>query len=126
MKAFVTGSTGLLGNNLVRLLVEQGHEVKVLARSRKRAELLFAGLDVNIVEGDMLDIPGFAAAMEGCEVLFHTAAYFRDYFQPGDHWKLLDAINIQGTHALLIEAERRGIQQVIYTSSSATIGVDSS
>ncbi|GHO92133.1 dihydroflavonol-4-reductase [Reticulibacter mediterranei] len=126
MKAFVTGSTGLLGNNLVRLLVEQGHEVKALARSRKKAELLFAGLDVDIVEGDMLDIPGFAAAMEGCEVLFHAAAYFRDYYQPGDHWKLLDAINIQGTHTLLIEAERHGIQRVIYTSSSTVIGAQPS
>jgi len=34
MKAFVTGSTGLLGNNLVRLLVERGYDVKALARSR--------------------------------------------------------------------------------------------
>ena len=30
MKAFVTGSTGLLGSNLVRLLLAQGHEVKAL------------------------------------------------------------------------------------------------
>jgi len=40
MKAFVTGSTGLLGNNLVRLLVEQGYDVKALARSRLKAERL--------------------------------------------------------------------------------------
>ncbi|HUK90777.1 MAG TPA: NmrA family NAD(P)-binding protein, partial [Blastocatellia bacterium] len=37
MKAFVTGSTGLLGNNLVRLLVEQGHSVKALVRSPEKA-----------------------------------------------------------------------------------------
>lgn len=122
MKAFVTGGTGLLGNNLVRLLVEQGHEVRALARSRKKAEQLFSGLDVEIVIGDMLDIPGFAAKMEGCDVLFHTAAYFRDYYQPGDHWKSLEAINIKATSALLEEAERRGIQRVIYTSSSTVIG----
>lgn len=39
MKAFVTGGTDLLGSNLVRLLLEQGHEVKALVRSRKKAEL---------------------------------------------------------------------------------------
>lgn len=122
MKAFVTGSTGLLGNNLVRLLVEQGHEVKALVRSRKKAELSFSGLDVEVIEGDMLDIPGFAAAMEGCDVLFHTAAYFRDYYQPGDHWKALETINVQGTVALLTEAERRGIRQAIYTSSTTVLG----
>jgi len=87
---------------------------------------LFTGLDVEIVTGDMLDIPGFAAAMEGCDVLFHTAAYFRDYYQPGDHWKALEAINIQGTGALLEEAERRGIQRVIYTSSSTVVGAQPS
>jgi dihydroflavonol-4-reductase len=25
--------------------------------------------------------------LDGCDVLFHTAAFFRDYYQPGDHWK---------------------------------------
>ncbi len=54
MKAFVTGSTGLLGNNLVRLLVEQGHQVKALARSREKADHLFADLNVPIVQGDSL------------------------------------------------------------------------
>ncbi len=37
MKAFVTGSTGLLGSNLVKLLLEQGYEVKALARSPEKA-----------------------------------------------------------------------------------------
>jgi dihydroflavonol-4-reductase len=35
MRAFVTGSTGLLGNNLVRTLLDAGHEVWVLARSKE-------------------------------------------------------------------------------------------
>lgn len=38
MKAFVTGSTGLLGTNLVRELVARGWEVKALARSAEKAE----------------------------------------------------------------------------------------
>jgi dihydroflavonol-4-reductase len=37
MRAFVTGSTGLLGNNLVRILLQAGHEVWVLARSKEKA-----------------------------------------------------------------------------------------
>jgi dihydroflavonol-4-reductase len=37
MRAFVTGGTGLLGNNLIRLLIEQGHEVKALVRSQRKA-----------------------------------------------------------------------------------------
>ncbi len=122
MRAFVTGSTGLLGNNLVRLLLEQGHQVTALVRSRAKAARLFAGLDVTLVEGDMRDVAAFGAALAGCDVLFHTAAYFREYYQPGDHWARLEAINVHGTVALLAEAERRGVKKVIYTSSNAVIG----
>ena len=57
MKAFVTGGTGLLGNNLVRMLLEQGHEVKALARSPKKAARLFGDLPVTVVQGDMQDVP---------------------------------------------------------------------
>jgi dihydroflavonol-4-reductase len=123
MKAFVTGSTGLLGNNLVRLLVEQGHEVKVLARSRQKAARLFKGLPVTVVEGDMGYLSGWVNELEGCEVLFHTAAYFREYFQPGDHWQTLETINVKGTIKLLEEAERRGVKKVIYVSSTGVIGM---
>jgi dihydroflavonol-4-reductase len=55
MKAFVTGSTGLLGNNLVRLLVEQGYAVKALVRSPEKAAKLFHGLDIELIKGDLLD-----------------------------------------------------------------------
>src|SRR5215471_5519632 len=126
MRAFITGSTGLLGNNLVRLLCEQGYEVTALVRSRAKAARLFVGLNVSLVEGDMRDVAAFGAALEGCDILFHTAAYFREYFQPGDHWKTLEAINVKGTRTLLEEAERRGIQKVIYVSSSSVIGSQSS
>jgi dihydroflavonol-4-reductase len=37
MRAFVTGSTGLLGNNRVRILLQAGHEVWALARSKEKA-----------------------------------------------------------------------------------------
>ncbi|MCU0493251.1 MAG: SDR family oxidoreductase [Chloroflexaceae bacterium] len=123
MKAFVTGSTGLLGSNLVRLLLQQGYAVKALARSPEKAARVFAGLDVTIVPGDMEHISGFATELAGCDVLFHTAAYFREYYQPGDHWKTLEAINIRGTIQLLAEAERHGVKKVIYTSSSGVIGM---
>lgn len=123
MHAFVTGGTGLLGNNLVRLLLQQGHQVSALVRSRAKAASLFAGLDVRLVEGDLLDVTAFGPALEGCDVLFHTAAYFREYFQPGDHWARLEAINVRGTIMLLEEAERRGVGKAIYTSSSGVIGM---
>jgi uncharacterized protein YbjT (DUF2867 family) len=85
-KAFVTGSTGLLGNNLVRVLTERGVRVAALARSRSKAARQFAGLNVDIVEGDMTEVSKFKNALHGTDVLFHRAAYFRDNHKGGRHW----------------------------------------
>jgi nucleoside-diphosphate-sugar epimerase len=94
MKAFVTGGTGLLGNNLVRLLVEQGYSVKALVRSPEKGSQIFSDLNITLVQGDMLDIDSFAEELAGCDILFHTAAYFREYYQPGNHWQMLEDINV--------------------------------
>lgn len=71
--AFITGATGLLGNNLVRLLV-----VKALAWSREKAQKQPGELPVEIVVGEMTNVSSFAPHLEGIDTLFHTAAYFRD------------------------------------------------
>src|SRR5512134_1184503 len=89
MKVFVTGSTGLLGNNLVRLLLDRGFDVAGLVRSPEKAKRMFGESKARFVKGDMLDVAGFASALDGCEALFHTAAYFREYYQPGDHAQAL-------------------------------------
>lgn len=121
MKAFVTGSTGLLGNNLVRELLAQGHEVRALVRSRAKAEALFGDLPIEYVVGDMEDVAGFAAALEGCDALFHTAAFFREYYAPGDHWQTLERINITATIELFRAAQAHGLSRIIHTSSSGVI-----
>jgi dihydroflavonol-4-reductase len=119
--AFVTGSTGLLGNNLVRELVRQGVHVKGLARSKEKARQQFADLNVDIIEGDMTDVPGFALALRGCDALFHTAAHFRDCYKGGQHAKRLQATNVEGTSALLEAAHRHGLRNIVHTSSIAVL-----
>jgi len=122
MLAFVTGATGLLGNNLVRLLVREGYQVKALARSRDKAEKLLGDTGASIVIGDMNNVEAFAPELAGCDVLFHTAAYFREAFSArGDHWPALERINVAGTLRLFELARRHGVGKIIHTSSSATI-----
>ena len=121
MRAFVTGGTGMLGNNLVRELVEQGHEVRVLVRSEEKAERLLGDLGVEFVQGDMTDVHGFSRALEGTEVLFHTAAYFREVLAPGAHWPMLEKINVKNTIRLFEEAADRGVGKIVHTSSNTTI-----
>jgi len=113
---FVTGSTGLLGNNLVRALVAHGVKVKALARSLKKAELQFAGLKgVEVVQGDMTAVADFAGHLRGCEVLFHIAAYFRDSYTGGDHSAALRAVNIDGTRALVenLRSKKSDVAEIV-------------
>ena len=119
--AFVTGATGLLGSNLVRQLLADGWRVRALVRSPEKAARQFAGLDVEIVQGDMLDVAGFADALPGVDVVFHAAAYFRDCYKGGSHWPALKAANVDGTRALLAEGYRAGVRRFVHVSSIAVL-----
>jgi dihydroflavonol-4-reductase len=122
MKAFVTGATGLLGNNLVRALRAEGYEVVGLVRSDAKARRLLGDTGATWVVGDMRSPEAFAAALGGCDAVFHTAAYFREYYQPGDHAEALAAVNVRGTLALMALADDAGVRTFVHTSSSGTIG----
>jgi len=122
MRVFVTGGTGLLGNNLVRALRSQGHAVSSLVRSQKKADALLSGTGAEIVVGDMRDVSGFESALAGIDAVAHTAAYFREYYTPGNHASSLEDINIKGTLALLAAADAHGVRRFVQTSSSGTVG----
>jgi dihydroflavonol-4-reductase len=122
MRAFVTGATGLLGSNIVQALLDQGQEVRGLVRSQEKAQRVFPGAKIDFVTGDMSNVAGFASNLGGCDVLIHTAAYFREYYQPGDHKATLEKINVQGTVDLLIAAEKQGVKKAVHISSGGVIG----
>jgi dihydroflavonol-4-reductase len=119
--AFVTGATGLLGNNLVRALVGRGHRVKALVRSRAKAREQLSGLPVEVVEGDLNDLSSFKEALRGTDVLFHTAAFFRDSYKGGRHWDELFRVNVKGTEALLQAAYEAGLRRLVHTSSGGVL-----
>jgi len=119
--AFVTGSTGLLGNNLVKELLKRGYKVKALSRSQKKADLQFQNLPVEIIIGDLNDVPSFQDHLKNVDILFNTAAYFRDNYKGGNHWNELYATNIKGTQILIEAAISSGVKNVVHTSSIAVL-----
>lgn len=123
--AFITGSTGLLGNNLVRLLADKGYRIRALARDANKAARQFGDLDIEVVNGNMNDIAGFAASLRGVDILFHTAAHFRQSYSGGNHWDELYKTNVLGTAALLEQAYAMGIRNMVHVSSIAVLGGDS-
>lgn len=119
--AFVTGATGLLGNNLVHSLLKRNIKVKALVRSVEKARKQFGNLPVEFVEGDMLNVDAFSHALQGCDALFHTAAYFRDSYKGGKHWQKLYDTNVTGTERLLQASYAAGIRRAVHTSSIAVL-----
>jgi len=117
-RAFVTGGTGFVGANLVRLLIEEGWLVRALVRDRSNARNL-AGLDLELVESDLND-PDLARHLAGCEALFHVAALYSLW--QADRAALWRA-NVLGTRNVLAAARQAGVARVVYTSSVAAIGV---
>jgi nucleoside-diphosphate-sugar epimerase len=76
---------------------------------------------VEIVVGEMTNVGGFAEELKGVEVIFHTAAYFRDNYKGGRHWKELFATNVLGTSQLFTQAYNAGVRRIVHTSSVAVL-----
>ena len=116
--ALVTGGTGFLGGAIVERLLADGRAVKALARSDDSARALRA-LGADSVRGDVLDPDLLAAAMRGCEVVYHAAGVnglcFRD---PSP----LFEVNVRGSRNVVDAAAAAGVRRVVYTSSAATLG----
>ena len=118
MRVFVTGGTGFVGANLIRLLLAQGHSVKALVRPQSNLANL-QGLDVELIEGD-LHSSHLVTSMKGCQVLFHVAACYSLWQRDRN---LLYQSNVLGTENILHHAKDAGIERTVYTSSVAAIGV---
>jgi dihydroflavonol-4-reductase len=120
MTTLVTGAAGFLGSHVTRQLVARGEDVRVLLRpsSTNRA---IADLSLEYVTGDLRDPASLDRAMKGIKRVFHVAADYRLWARRSQ--EIYDS-NVGGTKNLLDAARRAGVQQLIYTSTVATIAVD--
>ena len=105
MRALVTGGTGFVGSQVVRALVEDGVDVRVLARSGSDRRAL-ADLPVEVATGDLADPRSLKAPLQGVEVLYHVAADYR-LWAPDP--AVLYRVNVGGTRALLLAAGAAGV-----------------
>ncbi len=117
-RAFVTGGTGFIGANLIRLLLQQGYSVRALVRPDSRLDNL-RHLDIAVVTGALND-PDLSRKMQGCQYLFHVAAHYSLW--QADREQLYSS-NVSGTRHVLAAAGAARIERTVYTSSVAAIGV---
>ncbi len=121
----MTGGGGFIGCNLVKRLLLEGHEVRVLDNfaTGRRENLVDLLGEVELVEGDMQSYERVHNAVRGCEVVLHQAAL------PSVPRSVQDpltsnASNVTGTLNVLLAARDSEVRRVVYASSSSIYGAN--
>lgn len=114
MKALVTGGGGFLGQAIVRGLLERGAGVRSYSRQEHPG---LSGLPVEQRQGDLADAAQVAAAVEGCEIVFHVAA------KPGiwGDYAEYHRVNVTGTENVISACRRLGVRRLVHTSSPSVV-----
>ena len=117
----MTGGAGFIGSNLVRALLDRGDEVRVLDNFSTGNRSNLAGLDVEVIEGELRSYERVHNAVRGVDLVFHLGALgsvprsVQDPLTSG-------AVNVEGTLNVLLAARDEGVRRVVYSSSSSVYG----
>jgi UDP-glucose 4-epimerase len=121
MRALITGGAGFIGSALARELLERGAGVRVYDDLSSGSRDLLAGLDVELVVGDVGDLGSLTAAARGCDVVFHLAAGAGVVASIDDPLTNFDQ-NGRGTLCALLAARDAGAGRLVFSSSNAPLG----
>ena len=113
MKVLITGGGGFLGSALAKKLLSLGNEVTILGRrSYPEFEKMFY-----CIQTDVRDLASVVKALEGQEVVFHTAAIpgiwgdYKDFYRT----------DVQGTQNVIFACHKNKVKKIIYTSSPSVV-----
>lgn len=116
--AFLTGGSGFVGGALLRGLIEDGREVRALARSTE-SETAVRADGAAPVRGDLFDEDALLDGMRGCTTVFHVAGINAMCLRDPE---AMFRTNIDGSACVVRAASRADVKRVVFTSSAATIG----
>jgi dTDP-glucose 4,6-dehydratase len=124
----VTGAGGFIASHLVEALVLQGARVRAFVRYNSRGDPGLLALlpgdrfaQVEIVAGDLRDLPAVQQAMDGVSYVFHLGALIAipySYVHPAE----VVETNVIGTLNVLLAARQSGVERVVHTSTSEVYG----
>ena len=119
--ALVTGGAGFIGSTLTRLLIERGYAVRVYDDLSSGSRDHLAGLDLELVTGDVRDLDSLQRACAGADTMFHLAAgagVVDSIENPIENFDL----NARGTLLALWAAKQAGVGRFVFSSSNAPLG----
>ena len=122
MKTLITGATGLLGGNTLRLMASKNlGALRALYRENSN-RTAFEGIEVEPALGDIRDREAVSKAVKGCDRVIHCAASVSQW-RP--NLSMMREVNITGTKNVLEAALAEGAQRVVYVSTVDTLGLSS-
>ena len=121
MKIFITGGDGFLGSNLVRVLLDKGHELHILIQEGRVTNTL-DGLDITFVEGDLLNFESLKQAAKDAEAIFHIAASTSIWPSRSE---IVNTVNIEGTQNILQLAKELKVKKLVYVGTANTFSFGS-
>ncbi len=116
-KIFVTGGAGFIGSRVVKMLLEQGYEVRCLLRNTTNTRRI-DGLNYEKFIGDITDPKSLEEGMKGCTGVIHLASL--------SNWKDIKSskmplVVIEGSKNVIEAAKKNGNLKMVYVSSSTAI-----
>ena len=120
MNILVTGADGLLGSNLVRLLINRGHDISVFLHPSSKSTTL-NGLNIKRFTGDILDIKSIESVIEGVEYIIHVAAITNIWPSRSEY---VNKVNIEGTQNMIDLALKHKIKRFIYIGSASSVNAE--
>ena len=118
MTTLITGATGFVGSAVAHVLARRGHALRLLTRPASDRRNL-AGLDAEIVTGDLTDPASLARAAAGCRYVVHVAADYRFWVPvPAEMMRA----NVEGAVAMIRAAADAGAERIVHCSSVAALG----
>ncbi len=116
----MTGGAGFVGATLVRRLVAGGYRVRVLDNLSTGDAAHLAGVDAELVKGDIRDAAALDDALAGLRSVIHLAAagsVIGSVQDPGTNFD----VNVLGTFRVLDAARRAGIGRVVLASTGGAL-----
>lgn len=107
----VIGGTGFIGKYLVKKLVEDGHGIRVATRGMSAGKIGLAGLQVELVQGDIANAEFMDKALEGIEVVYDLAK------ATGSKWDDYYLNDVLVRKNIAERAHKAGVKQFIYTGT---------
>jgi len=111
MKTVVTGANGHVGANLIRALLSRGRDVRAMVHMNRQA---IESLNVDMVTGDVCDLPSLCEAFKGADVVYHLAGHISI---SADEWALCQSTNVNGPRNVVEACLRCGVRRLVHFSS---------